>query len=285
MRRFVTLSSFCGFALGCAAQPVAGTTGITTYDPVNTTVPVPTTSTSTGIPDSGEATDTEATTSTTSQHPSTSDPLPDFESEGCGKIDVLYIFEQDMPDEHWESVRAGIVYFNERLLATFANIDFHLLVTVEPLEWPGDVCVSQCEEEGYCELAGPDFPCESLQNIHPCEKKGGAGHTFPIGMGAANRRCVGTNSQYLRSKTTPDLLNTLNCTTDVGGNFEGVPYGKPSNSMMTAVIDDGPNGCNQGFLRDDAPLIVVYVARWASVDWPPEFWAQTVIDAKGGDVD
>jgi len=274
--------------LACAAEPVASTTGITTYeDPVNTTAPVPTTSTSTGTPDAGDATDTDATTSTTSQHPSTSGPVPDFGGEGCSKIDVLYVLEQGaIPEEHRANGREGIVHFNQRLVETFAeNIDLHMLVTTDAVEWPGDVCLEQCEEEGHCDLLGePNFSCESLMNVHPCEKKAGAGHTFPIGPGAANRRCVGTNSQYLRS-TTPDLLNTLQCSTNTGGNFEGPWYDAATMSMMAAVIEDGPDGCNEGFLRDDAPLIVVLVTTDGASDYPPDFWAQTLFDAKGGNMD
>jgi len=55
--------------------------------------------------------------------------------------------------------------------------------------------------------------------------------------------------------------------------------------MLAAVFEDGPNGCNQGFLRDDAPLIVVYVASLVAGDYPPEFWANTLFDAKGGGSD
>jgi len=211
--------------------------------------------------------------------------VPDFGAEGCGKIDVLYVIEQGMPEDYRSRVQDGIAFFNERLVETFENIELHMLVTTDAVEWPGDVCADQCDQEGHCDASGdPNFSCQDLNNVHPCEKKLGGGHTFPIGPGAANQRCVGTNSQFLRS-TTPDLLDTLNCTTQVGGAFPGVWHTLTSNAMLSAVIGGGPDACNQDFFRDDAPLIVIYISQWAEGDYPPEFWAQTLFDAKGGSSD
>jgi len=59
---------------------------------------------------------------------------------------------------------------------------------------------------------------------------------------------------------------------------------------MVSFTGDGPNGCNKGFLREDALLIVVYVTHTAfpadNANTPaPEVWAQALFDAKNGHID
>ncbi|MGB1276362.1 MAG: hypothetical protein ACPG77_11495, partial [Nannocystaceae bacterium] len=104
----------------------------------------------------------------------------------------------------------------------------------------------------HLEYSGnPDFSCEAVEDAHGCEKISGAGHTFPIGVGAANVPCV--DNKFIRYLTTetPDLLGTLNCVTQKQP-FEGIQGGWAHHPLMVSIAGNGPNGCNQGFLRDDA---------------------------------
>ncbi|MGB1017047.1 MAG: hypothetical protein ACPG4T_23120, partial [Nannocystaceae bacterium] len=226
--------------------------------------------------------------------PVTSGPVPDFgEGSGCDKIDVVYVLSYNIPAEYRDSVREGIVYFNEQLVETFTpNIDLHVLVTDDMWDWSGDVCRQQCSDHGHCDISGnPEFSCEAAEEAHGCEKISGAGHTFPIGLGAANVPCVDNKFIRFLTSESPGLLEKLNCATRKWpfGGF-GLTGGWPGHPLMVSVTGDGPNDCNKGFLRDDALLIVVYVTNTAlDADDPdtaaPEAMTQALFEAKNGNSD
>jgi hypothetical protein len=48
---------------------------------------------------------------------------------------------------------------------------------------------------------------------------------------------------------------------------------------------NGPGGCNDGFLRDDALLMVTFISGGYDYEseGSPKVWAQAVLDAKHGD--
>ena len=48
---------------------------------------------------------------------------------------------------------------------------------------------------------------------------------------------------------------------------------------------NGPGGCNEGFLRDDALLMVTFAANTPDIDsaGKPKLWADAVLAAKHGD--
>ncbi len=281
----------------CAAEPVdATTTGVafvhTTADP-----PTPTTSTttdawstSTGDPTTGEPATSTGSTGITS----TTGTLPDFgEGEGCNKIDVLYLRSPSIRPEHRETIRQGVEYFNQRLVETFAaNVDLHVLVTDEMLEWPGQVCKSECADVGTCESSGdPDFPCDQVAYAHKCEKLRGAGHTFPIGPSphAANRLCGPDKYTRFLTSETPDLLDSLNCATQKRP-FPDMLGSLPINSLRLALDGNGPDNCNEGFLRDDAILIIVLISDSAEFVFndqtpTPSQTAYELFAAKGGNKD
>lgn len=275
---------------GCSVAPVQSTTtGITTVDHTTADPPLPTTSTttdawstSTGDPTTGEP----ATTTTTS----TTGTLPDFgEGEGCNKIDVVYVLSPEIPKQHRATVREGLLHFNSRLVETFTpNIDLHIMVTDEMIEWSGEKCESECENFGHCNSSGnPDFSCEAMFDAHPCEKVRGAAHMFPIGPGSANQMCGETKHVRFLDTESAELLKKLDCATSTRP-FEGLLADHPTDAMVKAVTGDGPDDCNEGFLRDDAILFIVYVAHRAEAwDWEftpsPEETAEALFSAKGGD--
>ena len=81
---------------------------------------------------------------------------------------------------------------------------------------------------------------------------------------------------------------TFECIARVGNSG----YGMLGQALTAAMQEDinGPGGCNEGFLREDALLMVTFIA--ANPDAPglpasskgtPTEWAQAVLDAKHGD--
>lgn len=279
---------------GCSVAPVQSTTtGVTTVEHTTVDPPLPTTSTttdawstsSTGGPTTGESTTTTTTASTTGT-------LPDFgEGEGCDKIDLVYVLSPEIPKQHRATVREGLLHFNSRLVETFTpNIDLHIMVTDEMIEWSGEKCESECENFGHCNSSGnPDFSCEAMFDAHPCEKVRGAAHMYPIGPGSANQMCGETKHVRFLDTQTPDLLQKLDCATSTRP-FEGLLADHPTDALVKALTGEGPDSCNQGVLRDDAILFIVYATHLAEPwDWEftpsPEETAAALFEAKGGDKD
>lgn len=287
-RSFVALP----LLVGCAIEPVQATTS--TGVPVDQTTaeqPIPTTSTTTNAVTT-EPADLPGGTSSTTGTGTTTGSLPDFgEGEGCDKIDVVYVLSPAIRYENRATVREGVKYFNARLVETFTpNIDMHIMVTDEMIEWSGKKCESECESNGNCDSSGnPNFPCDDVFEAHHCEKELGAAHMFPIGLGSANQMCGESKHVRFLDTQTPDLLENLDCATKKRP-FADFLAGYPTDAMVKAVTGDGPEDCNLGFLRDDAVLFIVYVAFVTEAwDWEgtpsPEETAAALFNAKGGDKD
>jgi len=110
---------------------------------------------------------------------------------------------------------------------------------------------------------------------------------FPAGTnGEANKPCpIDGDLRYL-VKGQSNLEETFVCIATVGtsGNSQ---LGQAFTAAMQSNIND-PGGCNNGFLRKDALLMVTFIS--SNVDYgiqgsegTPDKWAQAVLDAKHGD--
>ncbi|MCA9687699.1 MAG: hypothetical protein KC457_36405, partial [Myxococcales bacterium] len=108
---------------------------------------------------------------------------------------------------------------------------------------------------------------------------------FPAGLNATNAPCKIDGGKRFLDKGQTDLDETFQCIARVGAvsNY----FSWTMEGMLAAVGPElnGPGGCNEGFLRDDALLMVTLVAPegdyWSEGN--PTSWANGVIDAKGGD--
>ncbi|MBA3545873.1 MAG: hypothetical protein H0T76_05265 [Nannocystis sp.] len=109
---------------------------------------------------------------------------------------------------------------------------------------------------------------------------------FPAGVsGEANKPCpIDGGGRYLKKDQT-NLAETFACIAKVGASGYGL-LGQALTAAMQSNIND-PGGCNPGFLRKDALLMVTFIATDPDVasdsKGTPAEWAQAVIDAKHGD--
>jgi hypothetical protein len=88
------------------------------------------------------------------------------------------------------------------------------------------------------------------------------------------------------------LEDTFSCAAQVG--IGGAPNERPIDGIRGALdpANAGPGGCNEGFLRDDALLVVVIITDEDDVPVPfsqetgsagdPEDWYEEIVAAKGG---
>ena len=239
-------------------------------------------STSTGAAD---ASTTSTSTSTGSDSAADSAPLldmamPDFgpqQPEGCkGKIDFLFVI----------SANSTMAAKQERLLASFPgfmkaiedqlpNFDVHIL-SAEDGYWLQEDC-NLCTED--CDPNGSPPLCDAALEF--CDKKSGAGGTFPSGEGASNRRCkLASGARYIDSSE-PDRTEAFTCIAQLGIDGDA----STAERMVNALED--PYDCNDGFLREDALLVVTLIQDNYDVDslGTVESWKKALQDAKDGDDD
>jgi len=221
---------------------------------------------STSGPPLGSSTSTSSEASSTST--GTSDGtlwdmgMPDFgptQPAGCeGKIDFLF------------AISAGGTMKNdqERLLASFPgfmaaiqeqlpDFDSHILVA-NPNSKPGwlmgdcSLCMDDCDPQGQPPVCGA--------TLTACDKKIGAGVTYPAGTDASNRRCdLAGGLRYIVSGQ-QDLAETFACMAKVGSGGAGQTGEAMVAALQPAMNDpDDEYACNRGFLRDDALLVVTII--------------------------
>jgi len=209
---------------------------------------------------------------------------PDFGVTGCaGKVDFLFVLSnQETMENVTGQMKSALPAFIDTIRTRFADFDNQIMVTDANGIWGAGLC-ADCEDT--CESGPPGYPCLWWSELEECDNVEGAGVTFPVGWGAPNKRCevAGGHRYMLASDPTPE--ETFLCLASVG--YSG-GTNAPVEVMLKAVSDEltGPQGCNAGFLRDDALLVVVIIADTyeLSAGKPPE-WKSALLEAKGDDPD
>jgi len=233
----------------------------------------------------GEANNSTGSSSTGSSSAEGSAPLldmamPDFgpqQPEGCkGKIDFLFVISAD----------STMKFAQERLLASFPgfikaiedqlpDFDVHILSAEDGywLQKDCKLCTEDCDPNGSPPLCGAV--------LELCDKKSGAGGTFPSGEGASNRRCKLASGARDIDSSEPDRTEAFTCIAQLG--ITGAAG--TAERMVNAL--EGPVDCNDGFLRDDALLVVTLIQDTYDQDslGTVESWKKALQDAKGGDDD
>lgn len=276
-------------ALACGDP--AASTGFTTAPPVTTT-PQGTsgedstsTSTSTGHEDSA------ANSSASAPVPDAGSP-PDFgppQPEGCeGKIDFLFVISRTLTmDTKQQRLLDSFDGFITAIEEDFADFDSHIIVINPSGEWLGTVCESQsCPKYGNCGPYGQDYVCGSTYDSL-CDIELGAGLLFNAGDYATNHKCeLAGGRRYIVTREEPDLAAQFECIARVGTSGGNEP------TMKSIAVAVGPelnaeDGCNAGFLRSDALLVIVMIQDTFDQDSPqsPNVYFDKVIASKGGDTD
>ena len=204
---------------------------------------------------------------------------------GCkGKIDFLFVMSrQPFVTYIQDQLIAAFPKFIETIEAKFADFDFHIMVIDGDPEWGLVTCDDQCPTTapGPCSVA--DYPCAQLGAVTACDRTLGAGLVFNAGAFAPNKPCeVGSGERFL-TRDTPKLNETFACIAQVGTSGRDW-LGEALTAAMHPTLN-AAGGCNEGFLRDDALLVVTFASATPDYysDGTPADWAQAVLDAKHGD--
>ncbi len=249
--------------------------------------------TSSGGSTSSATTSSATDVSTSSAVSSTGEPvidvgLPTGESgSACnGKIDIMLLVggAESIQDRLEVSIPAFATTLEEEL----SEFDLHVMAVDPDGRWGAFECPkNKCPADGGCPLEGyEDFPCWALHEegvLTKCDDTRGAGVVFQAGPYSANKPCgVPPGQRYITSDQ-PDFAEAFACIARSGAAGGGlVMHG---DTLGRALAFDLEHGCNAGFLREDALLMVVQIVAATVEEATPWEWADYVLDAKGGEQD
>lgn len=284
-------------ACGTPEQQVATSTGITTVQPGESSGE---SSGSTGSSSSsGGAVENSTSTSTGSTSEAPPPDMPGFETlgpvKGCGKIDILFVIndggdiEGPVPKEESTydalSIRNGTTAFLSAMQEQASEYDLQVMVVKGDPLWAGTHGPSNCcTPDKPCDEFGP-YPCDPPNGLtNDCDDTLGAGVRYPVGFMASNRDCELEGGHRYLTEAQDDFAGTFECILNVGQTGQGVQ--KYLGAMVQAIGPtlNAPGGCNEGFLRPDAMLVVVILTRYQDTESPgtPEGLAASLIAAKDG---
>jgi len=270
-------------ATGFTTPP--GTTAPVTTVPDDTSDGSSTSSSTSTNTNAGSSTETSVGASGSSGTVWDMGTQPDFDPTppGCqGKIDFLFIISRDtfmLP--YQDQLVAAFPQFIETIQSQFSDFDVHILVTDSEPAWGSVACKDDCPDA--C-VAEPAYPCDYKPTT--CDNTIGAGIVMNVGPNTANTPCLDGPRRYITSDT-PDIPTTFECLARVGT----YGYNKLGDALVAAMGYqlNKVGGCNEGFIRDDALLMVTILGPEDSPGGPEsqgtwQEWMQAVVNRKKGDL-
>lgn len=209
---------------------------------------------------------------------------------GCkDKIDFLFMISR----------AGGMQLFQEQLLASFPGFiatiedmfpefDTHIMVGNPDGAWPGDNCQKYACQD-YWPTCGPeaeDYDCLNSSDLATeCDRTLGAGILFNAGPYATNKLCTLAGGHRYITRDEPDPLAAFECIARVGGYAYTPPLGDATIAALSPYF--GVGKCNEGFLRDDALLVITLIMHNYDVDskTTPADWFKAIEHAKQYDLD
>ncbi|HRI06368.1 MAG TPA: hypothetical protein PKW35_01060 [Nannocystaceae bacterium] len=214
---------------------------------------------------------------------------------GCkGKIDFLFVISNEHGmDVLTDRVAEALPGFIETIEAKFADFDAHIMVVDADGMWgspvscpPGPACP---DGQGCAAVEEPMYPCWAHYApgaLGACDNTLGAGVTFPAGKEASNYRCELSGGRRYMLSNEPNKKAAFECIASVGHSGGNHRAGWAAVSALQPDLV-GPGGCNAGFLRSDALLVLTFITNSPDDSSPYNgyVWANKILMAKGGDQD
>jgi len=283
--------SLLALALLCACNGQRDeTAGFGTPSP--TTAPANTTGeSSTGSTGSSSTGGVESTSLSTSSSSGTAPVLdmaiPDFGSQhpiGCkGKIDFLFVISTaGTMGNQQKQLALSFPGFLASIQEHFDDFDVNVLSANPSGWWSMGDCIYCADDE--CDPNATPPKCGV--SLDACDKRIGASVAFPAGEGSSNRRCDFFGGQRYIIGDDPKFEASFACLSQAGINGA---IAAPAEAMAEAISPglNGPGGCNEGFVRDDALLVVTILSDVFDEDssGTVESWIEALRAAKHGDDD
>lgn len=180
---------------------------------------------------------------------------------GCRKVDYLFIIDNS----------ASMLLYQRQLVESFS-------IFIEGVEQ-----TQASLESVHLGVVTTDTYSGNVDNPEPsCLALGGL-ITKTEGHNSSEAQCGPYAEGHPYMTERDDLDVTFPCAAQVGttGNNEEQPLG----ALTGAIVDlDQPGQCNDGFIRDDALLVVVIVSD-EDDPGPVDFRYERLVEAKGGHAD
>ncbi|MCH9687450.1 MAG: hypothetical protein K0V04_38805, partial [Deltaproteobacteria bacterium] len=206
-------------------------------------------------------------------------PLP---TEGCQKIDFLFVIDSsESMKDHQDNLVASFPGFVSAMQRAVQTDDWHVMVVDTDGQWNGADCANACASLGNC----PDEPAFDCGVAAPllCDITMGAGEVAPYGEGASNQDCELQGNRYIDSGH-PSLPDAFGCVATVG--VDGSALEHTAESLVRSLSPDlaGLGGCNEGFLRDDAILVITLITDEPDLGSNDDatVWHDAIVAAKNG---
>jgi hypothetical protein len=196
------------------------------------------------------------------------------EHTGCEAVDFLFVLDDSSSmSEHQQNLADNVPAFVDGLEATLEHVD--------------SIQVGVVATDPYSYNPGPCILLGALVT----ETEGG-------GPNSSDAICGPYAEGFNYMTGVDDLTETFGCAALLGTMGNG--FERPMEAMVTTLGKslDVPGGCNEGFLRDDALLVIVVItdeydgpgdpeAENPARDPPtslgtPQTWYDAVVAAKGG---
>jgi hypothetical protein len=276
---------------GGGSQPVTSASGSTsTGDTSTSTSSSGSTSTSSsGSTSTGEDSASEDAASTAAASAGTWDmgTPPDFDPTpvGCkGKIDFLFVISSHFEmTKYQDRLKAAFPVFVGLLGQELADFDYQIMV----VSAGGNALLNGCSDcymmcDG-CDVPGcpEDFPCDG--QFVECDITEGAAVTITGNFDASNKRCeLATEHRYITTADAATLEESFTCIATLGAGPKTPVAARMMESALEPDLLEG--GCNHGFVRPDALLVVVVVQAGQDNGSPgtPASWYDTLVNVKGG---
>lgn len=203
--------------------------------------------------------------------------------EGCQKVDFLFVVDSSgsMAEEQANLVRS-FPGFITSIRNTLAARDYHIMVV--------DADSESCCDRYYDPNSGVSWYCDQTDcstlppaPVDDCRNLLGAGVVHPWGGNTANADCGFSSGARWMTSAQPDLDGTFACAATVG--ITGDTGEQQAGAAVAAISSgmNGPGGCNEGFLREDAILVVTIITDEDDGNGPgPQGWYDDIVAAKNG---
>ena len=281
--------------------PTDGSAGAATSAGEGTTSPVSdaTSAGSTGSTDGGDSTagagtgasSTEAATTTTTgalpgdgpaDRPGEGFDTTTAGAEGCTQVDFLFVIDSSVSMEGEQAaLTAAFPAFLATIADTLPTDDYQIMVV--DTDAASRCSPAKCTHE-TCQAAGQHV-CMDI--FEACDTTLGAGVVHPAGEYTANKVCDFEPGQRYLPGSDPQLHANFKCAAEVG--TAGDPEERPMDAMVAAVSAglQAPGGCNDGFLREEAILVVTFISDDENVEDlnTAQQTHDALVAAKGGDAD
>lgn len=225
------------------------------------------------------STSTSATSTTT-----TGDATTTGAETSCQRVDFLFVIDNSSSMEPEQTaLKAAFPAFIATIMSSVSAQDYHIMVI--DTDAAGKCTDTECAKGPNKNEVCNAYICNT--EFDACDETLGAGVIHPAGKASSNEPCdIHGKNRYLVSED-PALTESFSCVARLG--LSGNGKERPLDAMVAALAKpiNNAKGCNAGFLRDDAILVITIISDDPNKEdmTSPVAAYEAVVAAKNGDTD